>query len=173
MSKKFIKNREGCRRDQGFVNYVMRRRREDAWALLERAKAQHRAAVRYLATVVPQEVMAEYCWFLRQEASREWEEMTTRMKRKVTALEEKHLPWRRPVQPKIKDVKITDEELEPMERMEKKVEVPVYGEVEVPPAAREALLLPPKFALYPKIDMKSVETEVQRGICKARWEHRS
>ena len=33
--------------------------------------------------------------------------------------------------------------------------------------------LPPKFALYPKVDMKVVEMEVERGIWKARWENRS
>ena len=35
------------------------------------------------------------------------------------------------------------------------------------------LKLPPKFALYPRVDMKMVEMEVERGIWKARWEDRS
>ena len=60
-----------------------------------------------------------------------------------------------------------------MEDQELRVQVPSYGGVGVPREVEQVLKLPPKFALFPKVDMKMVEMEVERGIWKARWEDRS
>ena len=76
-------------------------------------------------------------------------------------------------EPKIRDIKISDAELAPSEAQEVEVGVPIYGGVLVPPEVRNILKLPPKFALYPRVDMKVVEMEVERSIWKARWENRS
>ena len=60
-----------------------------------------------------------------------------------------------------------------LEEREANVNVQVYEDVQVPLDALKVLSLPPKFALHPRIEMKSVELEVEKGIWKARWEHRS
>ena len=43
----------------------------------------------------------------------------------------------------------------------------------MPGGAIPALTLDPKFALYPKIEMKEVEVEIERAIWKARWDFQS
>ena len=70
MSKKFIKNVSGTSRDQGYINYVMSRRWEDAQKTLKRAKAEYRNSMKYLMTVVPDQVMMEFCRFMRLEVGK-------------------------------------------------------------------------------------------------------
>ena len=77
------------------------------------------------------------------------------------------------MEPRLQEIKISDAELAPLEEQEEPVVVPVYGGVQVSQEARQVLSLPPKFALHPNIDLKLVETEIERGIWKARWEDRS
>ena len=45
-----------------------------------------------------------------------------------------------------------------------------YGACEVSDNEKQALSLPPKFALYTKIDSVSVEAEIEKGLAKYRWE---
>ena len=49
----------------------MKRRREDAKQNLERSKAEYRNTMKYLATVVPEHVMVEFCSFMRIEVGKE------------------------------------------------------------------------------------------------------
>ena len=51
-----------------------------------------------------EEEMADYSAFIRFELAKEWEEKAKIMRKKIKALEEKHLPWKKPVAPKIKDI---------------------------------------------------------------------
>ena len=117
--------------------------------------------------------MDEYSNFVRTIVESEWQSGISKMKRKILRLEEQYHPWRKPAQPRFDNIKISDEELGPMENQELRVQVPSYGGVGVPREVEQVLKLPPKFALFPKVDMKMVETEVERGIWKARWEDRS
>ena len=162
MSKKFINNRRGTSRDQGYINYVMKRRREDAKQNLDRAKAEYRNTMKYLATVVPENVMVEFCSFMRMEVGKEWREKVQRMKRKIRTLEDRTKAWKKSADPTIEGIKVSDAELEQMEALEAETVVPVYGGVEV--EVKEAAALPPKFALHPKVDIKNVETEIEKGI---------
>ena len=171
MSKKAVK--ESNRRDIGFINFVMRRRKQDAEEKMRRSRTEWLNAVRYLVSLLPLRVMEEYTRFLKTIVASEWEASTTKMKRKIRKLEERYHPWKKPVQPRFDDIKISDAELAEMEEQEQEVEVPAYGGVRVPREVEQVLKLPPKFALYPRIDMKMVEMEVERGIWKARWENRS
>ena len=159
MSKKLIKNVKGISRDQGFINYVMTRRWEDAKKALKRANADYRGTMKYLATVVPDHVMMEFCRFMRVEVGKVWDEKVQRMIRKIRMLEERNKPWKKPVDPIIEGIKITDTELEQLEALEAETVVPVYGDVEVPQEVKEAAALPPKFALHPNVDIKNVETD--------------
>ena len=45
-----------------------------------------------------------------------------------------------------------------------------YGACEVSGNEKQALSLPPKFALYTKVDSVSVEAEIEKGLAKYRWE---
>ena len=45
-----------------------------------------------------------------------------------------------------------------------------YGACEVSRNEKQALSLPPKFALYTKVDSVSVEAEIEKGLAKYRWE---
>lgn len=44
-----------------------------------------------------------------------------------------------------------------------------YGACEVSGNEKQALSLPPKFALYTKVDSVSVEAEIEKGLAKYRW----
>ena len=171
MSEKAVK--ESKKRDVGFINFVMKRRKQDAEEKMRRSKTEWLNAVRYLASLLPTRVMEEYTRFLKTIVTSEWEASTTKMKKKIQKLEERYHPWKKPVQPRFNDIKISDTELAQMEEQEQEVKVPVYGGVRVPREVEQVLKLPPKFALYPRVDMKMVEMEVERGIWKARWEDRS
>ena len=172
-SRSLFTNRGGIHRDQGYINYVMKRRLEDARSTLKKAKAEYRNSINYLATQIREDVMREFCRFMKQEVEKEWRIKIMRMKRKqkIQALENKYKPWTKPVEPRINDIKISDFELEHLESQEAEASVPVYGGVEVSDDLKKALSLPPKFALHPKVGIKSVETEIEKGIYKARWSH--
>ena len=101
MSRKFIKNSKGSNRDQGYINYVMKRRKDDAWNLLMKAKAEYKNSIKYLVTLLTEEEMAVYSAFMRFELAKDWEEKVKIMRKKIKALEEKQFPWKKPVAPKI------------------------------------------------------------------------
>ena len=163
-----IKNR--AKRDQGYIDYVMKRRRSDAHEKLEKAKRVHCSGLKYLVSVVPNQVMVEFCRRMEWEMGKEWQSRQEKMKRKLKSLQEKFLPRRAPAPPDINGIKISDLELAEVEANERPPEVQVYGGAVVPGAAIPALSLDPKFALYPKIEMKEVEVEIERAIWKARWD---
>ena len=173
MSTKVIKDAKGKQRDVGYIMFVMKRRKKDAEEQMRKAKVDWRNTIKYLNELLPTRVMEQYTKFLKEVVEKLWKEGCKTMRKKVRTLEERYHPWTKPMEPKIRDIKISDEELAPMEEQEEEVSVPIYGGVQVPLEVKHVLKLPPKFALYPKIDMKVVEMEVERGIWKARWEDRS
>ena len=170
-SRCLIKNQNS--RDQGFINYVMKRRRKDAEDKLEKARRHHRSSLKYLATIIPSHIMEEFCRFMELESGREWKKRQENMKRKLRHLQEKFQPWKAPVPSQIHGIKISDEELADDESKEEPIKVKVFGGAQVPDAAKPPLTLDPKFAIHPRIDMKEVETEIEKAIWKARWEFRS
>ena len=171
MSEKVVK--QGKKRDVAFINFVMRRRKQDAEDKTNKARTEWLNSLRYLASLLSPALMEEYTKFLKTLVESVWEAGRSKMKSKIVRLEERYHPWKKPVQPRFNEIKISDAELEPMEEQEQQVIVPIYGGVTVPREVDKVLKLPPKFALYPKVDMKMVEMEVERGIWKARWEDRS
>ena len=171
MAGKVVK--ECGKRDVGFVNFVMARRKQDAEKKVSKAKSEWQNSLKYLRNLLPPRLMDEYSNFVRTIMESEWQSGISKMKRKVLRLEERYHPWRKPAQPRFDNIKISDEELASMEDQELRVQVPSYGGVRVPREVEQVLKLPPKFALFPKVDMKMVEMEVERGIWKARWEDRS
>ena len=170
-SLRLIKHKKA--RDIGYIDYVMRRRRQEARKELEKAKKRHKCYLRYLQSIIPSHILEEFCRYMRQIMGTEWQEQQKRMKKKIQNLQKKYQPWRAPVPNKYLEVKISDEELAEDEEKEAPPEVKVYGGAVVPEAAKPALILDPKFALYPKIDMKMVEMEIEKAIWKGRWEHRT
>ena len=165
--------KESKKRDVGFINFVMGRRVQDAKEKVDKARKEWLNSLRYLASLLPPGLMEEYTKFLRTTVESAWEASTSKMKNKILRLEEQYHPWKKPVQPRFNDIKISDVELAPMEEKEQQVKISVYGGVQVPREVEKVLKLPLKFAIYPKVDMKVVEMEVERGIWKARWEDRS
>ena len=171
MAMKVVK--ECGKRDVGFINFVMARRKQDAEKKVSKAKSEWQNSLKYLRNLLPPRLMDEYSNFVRTIMESEWQSGISKMKRKILRLEERYHPWRKPAQPRFDNIKISDEELAPMEDQELRVQVPSYGGVGVPREVEQVLKLPPKFALFPKVDMKMVEMEVERGLWKARWEDRS
>ena len=57
-STRLIKNRG--KRDQGYIDYVMKRRRRDAYEKLEKARRVHCGSLKYLVSIVPNQVMDEF-----------------------------------------------------------------------------------------------------------------
>ena len=71
-----------------------------------------------------------------------------------------------------RDIRIGDKELEVIEDEEqemKKRKVPIYGGVEVEESATKPLQNHPKLALWPKLDMTNIMTEVEKGCVKWSW----
>ena len=161
MAMKVVK--ECGKRDVGFINFVMARRKQDAEKKVSKAKSEWQNSLKYLRNLLPPRLMDEYSNFVRTIMESEWQSGISKMKRKVLRLEERYHPWRKPAQPRFDNIKISDEELAPMEDQELRVQVPSYGGVGVPREVEQVLKLPPKFALFPKVDMKMVEMEVERG----------
>ena len=58
-STRLIKNKP--KRDRGYINYVMGRRRQDAQEKLEKARRHHRNSLQYLALIIPNFILEEFC----------------------------------------------------------------------------------------------------------------
>ena len=170
-SMNLIKHRKV--RDRGYIDYVTRRRRKDAQDELEKAKKRHKGSLKHLKSIVPDHIFGEYCNRIRREVGLVWQDGQKRMKKKIKRLQEKYQPWKAPVPNQYHGIKISDRELAEDEAKEEPQEVKVYGGAVVPEDTKPALILDPKFALYPKIEMKEVEMEIEKAIWKSRWEQRA
>ena len=160
-------------RDQGYINYVMGRRWRDAMDQVERARRKHRSSTKFLASILPNHTMGEFYRLMEGYTERLWKDKKDKMKKQIKKLQEDFQPGKQPVPSTIQEIKITDAELAEVEELEEQPEVAIFGGAVVPEAAKAALVLDPKLALHPKIDLKEVEMEVEKGIWKARWEHRN
>ena len=161
------------RRDQGYINYVMGRRKRDALEKLEKARRLHQCSMQYLVSIVPAFILEEFRRCMKWEMGRDWQKLQERMKRKIRGLQDKYQRSKAPIPSQILGIKISDGELAEDEAREDLHEVKVYGNAVVPGEVRPALALDPKFAIHPRIDMKEVEMEVEKGIWKARWDYKS
>ena len=132
MLEKVVKQ-QGKKRDVAFINFVMRRRRkQDAEDKTNKAMTEWLNSLRYLASLLSPALMEEYTKFLKTLVESRWEAGRSKMKSKIVRLEERYPPWKKPVQPRFNEIKISDAELEPMKEQEQQVIVPVYGGVRVP-----------------------------------------
>ena len=127
MAEKVVK--EVRKRDVGFINFVMVKRKQDAVVKVSKAKTEWQNSLKYLRNLLPPRLMEEYANFVKTIVESEWESGTSKMKKKIHRLEERYHPWRKPVQPRFDNIKISDAELAPMEDQELRVQVPSYGGV--------------------------------------------
>ena len=84
-------------RDAGYVNYVMRGKRNDAAERIERFKQIYRRNMQYLMTVVEQPIMHQFCGILNYESETQWINLSTNVKRKAKARIEAVKPWKKHV----------------------------------------------------------------------------
>ena len=108
---------------------------------------------------------------MKEEVNAQWRDDRTKMKNKIRHLETKHRPWKMVVEGRYKDIRIGDKELEEIqdEQEEKRRKVPTYGGTETEEPTVKLLQNHPKLALWPKLDMMNIMTEVEKGCVKRRW----
>ena len=93
------------------------------------------------------------------------DELAIKRKRKVAFLTEKYSKKR--VTPDVVEgIFVGDQELDGGFTSEPRW----YGACEVSGNEKQALSLPPKFAVYTKVNSVSVEAEIEKGLAKYRWE---
>ena len=162
-----------AQRNIGFVNYVMQRKAQRAGRESEHEKKKHRYHLKQLGEKINNvAIFGEYCRIAEGEATRQWESQRKMMKEKVNHLEKTYKPWKREVQGRLKDICIGDTELEQLEHQNddrRKREAAVYGGVKISEPTRQLLRYQPKLAVWPKLDMTNIMTEVEKGCAKRRW----
>ena len=154
------------------VLLLMKDKLKDAVVDMNLARSQFNKSKKMLWKDVPSlsRVGQELRMVMREEMGFEWQEKMIQMQRSVHFLVNKHRRSRLEEVPDIwRGVRISDHALGEVIQLP----APFLGEGVrgVSDAAKKVLQLPPKTAIYSKIDIRDIEREVLKAVnVKARWE---
>ena len=161
------RNTEG--RNAKTVKDVMKWKTKDAEKELSKVKKEYCEVRKELREVVPWRTEAgrRFGWLTKCVVNEEWDEGRKTNEKKVN----KQKDGVKTKNAKIdvyEEVKVSDEALG--EDVEDEMEPKVYGGVQLVEDEKTAMKLPPKFAEYVKLDIYNIETEIEKGCTKWRYE---
>ena len=148
------------------INQIIGWKLTDAYDILMKAKYQNTEEWRRSKLIINDyNVLAPYERLWNREITIYENNLNKQLKRKLQFLETKYK--KRTIIPDnigdiiIKDQLITDEyESSPR----------IYGSIEINNAETSLLTLPPKYAMYEKVDEKKCEAEIEKALAKLRWD---
>ena len=151
------------------INTVIRWKLADAYNELRKSKYENTQEWRKTRNIINKNnVIIAYERLWSREIRKYESELEKQLKRKIKFLETK---YKKKISVPdyiegftIKDQILTDE-YESLPR--------VYGSIDISDAEKSLLSLPPKYAIYEKIDGKKCEAEIEKSLAKLRWEMNS
>ena len=153
-------------RTRTLVNTIMTWKLKDAHERVNKARCKNTREWRAVYPIIRQaRIFDSYSQLWIREKRKLKDELAIKRKRKVAFLTEKYSKKR--VTPDVVEgIFVGDQELDGGFTSEPRC----YGACDVSGIEKQALSLPPKFAVYTKVNSVSVEAEIEKGLAKYRWE---
>ena len=158
-------------RQRTLVNTIMSWKLRDAYRKLQKARRDNTKVWREVRPILVQEgdVLSSYLRLWKSEKKNLKRYLTNKRKKKLAFLVKKYCENTCTVPDEVEGIVVKDQELDECFTSEPRC----YGACKVNESERQTLSLPPKFALYTKVNILSVEEEIEKGLAKYRWEKKS
>lgn len=163
-SYKICKDLQGSKRDT-LVKTVMSWKLKDAYRKLSKERRNNTKVWREVKQDIDEErVLKDYVILWKRE--KEWSKtkLNDRRRKKVKFLTKKY-GKRFDVPDTLEGITVRDREIPTAFSSEPRC----YGECKINTSENQALCLPPKFAVYTKVESGTVEAQIEKGLAMYRW----
>ena len=172
LSKDCCNKEKGERFRKKILQNIMKAKAKDAKEVAETEDSKYHQEKKKLSKMIPNNhIQTEFRQFCHIEANHEWKKQKEKFEKKVKHLEEKYKAKKK-VKDTIRDVKVSDEALGPIEPLSE----PSFFNIDsdnISTNVKEVLKLHPKLALHKPISLVDVKTEIQKGFYKQRLNMKS